>query len=140
MFFYVSFCTIIIVNYFRYCYIILIHLIYSLLISFLHFFYMHMFLLNLLTAILLTSSENTFFYFSLLNLCRDFDINLLSFLNSLPFFSKTIHIKSIVLDGLLFFCKLSCLLTVFTILKWKFLFYDTILCAFCFFSLIIIIC
>ena len=76
----------------------------------------------------ITSSVNTL-YFSLSNLCCDFN---LVFYEFFMIFSKTIHIKSFFSSSL-FHVPVKLLLN-------KFLFYDAIFCAFCIFIFSIIIC
>ena len=90
--FYVFFCSIIIVNHFLYCFIILMHLISSfwctitLFVSYAYVSIKTIDCIHLsslpLNAMLLISSVNAL-CFLLLNLCYDFNTNLLFFMNSL---------------------------------------------------------
>ena len=95
-----------------------------------------------LNATLLTSSVNILFYL-LLNLCYDFSISLLFFMNSLwfscrQFISSLFFLVSLVYIFSIF--KLSYFQTFFIIFKIKFSFHEALFYAFRFFVSIVIIC
>ena len=122
--FYVFFCNIIIVNYFLYSFIILMHLISPFNVLFLYSFHIYgsvklfdCILLSLLAlnAVLLTSSLNIFCFF-LLNLCFYFNINLLfsyTFFVILPFsrwfmsFSSRFASRKFIYSPNLCFCFMT---------------------------------
>ena len=85
-----------------------------------------------LNAILLISSVNTL-YFLLVNLCCDFNIKSLIFMNSLRFYLRPSTTSLFLLYLFLFIFKLRCFQIIFINFKFKFSFYDTLFCAYWFF-------
>ena len=127
-------------NHFLHRFIILLHLISSFLLSISSFVIFVTFasislyfflLLSVLNTILLTSSVNTL-CFCLLNVCGDFDINLLFSYEFFVIFSNTIYINFSFSRWFIFF-QVDLLLNFFLIFTHKFSFYCKLFCAFQFF-------
>ena len=123
-----------------YCFIILLHFIFSVLLTrclfvpyaFVSIESIECILLSLLAlnAISLTSSVNTLCFMPL-NLCCDFNINFLLFMNSL-WFSLRLSTLTWYFLVILFYFQVELLLKIFIIFKFKFSFYYTPFCVFIF--------